>query len=334
MRITPEIKAQFDANRLRMTNVNSSLKKYFWAMLVIGAAMFAMSFFAGALSTIGENRGHNAGIFYRAMSSGVFQILFGILSIVFGWMTTAKKRIPCIALLVLYSCFAVGILVQKNGTFNSGNLIFLGAGILLNAWAMHLLNEDAELREQPGYPHFVPEAAFRAEYEESADVVARRAAAQDHMESLGTPAMPFPPTEHDSYLKPEPQLYQPLVPEPVFGSAPKPLGPTPSIRLPEEVNVSGPIKLEDFSAASVKTAPEQCANAEIPENITLEQLDALIAAQKAAALPQVDASEVLADMAALPSHATVQGHPEMLPSPEEVRARMAAMKRAREEHLS
>ena len=51
-----------------------------------------------------------------------------------------------------------------------------------------------------------------------------------------------------------------------------------------------------------------------------------------AAMPQADPAAMLADMTALPSHATQKGNPDMLPTPEEVRARLAAMKRAREEH--
>ena len=74
------------------------------------------------------------------------------------------------------------------------------------------------------------EAAFRAEYEESADVVARRAAAQDHMDSIGTPAMPFPPTAHDTYIKPEPKRPEMTFQEPAF----------PEPKLPEPVSAAEP----------------------------------------------------------------------------------------------
>lgn len=337
MQITPEMRAEFENNRLAKQKLEHNLKKYFWASVIIGAAMFAMSFFAGAISTMdrGGNRGPN--IFYAAMSAGFFQIIFGILTVVLGFLTSAKKRVPCIMLLVLYSLFAVGILVQKNGTFNAGNIIFLIAGIALNVWALHQINIDEELKTKVGYPHFVPEASFRAEYEESADVVARRAAASADMETIGGAAAPAPVSAPVPQPVSAPQIPQPAVSDPVFSSAPKPLGPTPSVRLPDAVNVSGPVSLADMTSTSGRVVfekqPEQLPPQPAPDHSMLQSLDdAPFAVQKESALPQVNAADMLAEMTAMPSHATVQGNPDMLPSPEEVRARMAAMKRAREEH--
>lgn len=336
MRITPEMEAQFNDNRVRMQTMERRLRIYMWIMVFLGAGIFGTAFMAGALSTLHDGA-QGPGIFYTAMSTGMYQILLGIMTIITGLMTSSKKRTPCTVALAVYAVSAILVLLRLNGTFLGGNLIYLAAGIGLNIWAQLLLNENADLSQQVGYPHFVPQAAYRAEYEESADVAARRANASKHMEALGTPAMPFPPTEQDVYIKPEPMKIPEAAADPVFGNAPKPLGPTPSIRLPEEVNVSGPVNLDEMTNVPPvipNPAPAQPLPMPTPENMTLENLDAYIKAQKEAALPQVNADDLLADMAAIPSHATMQGNPDMLPTPEEVRARMAAMKRAREEHLS
>ena len=69
-----------------------------------------------------------------------------------------------------------------------------------------------------------------------------------------------------------------------------------------------------------------------PTDVSLDSLAAQTPQGNEAALPQADPAAMLADMASIPSHATVKGNPDMLPSAEDVKARLAAMKRAREEH--
>lgn len=334
MRITPQMEEEFEQNRLRMNKVNSSLRKYLWWSVALGAITFSLAFFAGAMS-VREDGAEGPGIFYTAMSAGVFQILLGITTIILSGLTYMKKRVPGIILLLLYLISLALIIMRPDQGFRIGNIVLILPGIALNIYAQIIISADQDLQELPGYPHFDPKAAFPAEFEESADVLARRAAASEHMDILGTPAQPFPPTDLECVTAGSEVPFAPAyVPqERAEDGRPKPLGPTPSIRLPQEVSVSGPVDLSAMSKPfSVPQAPVLPPEPVKVPDISLDSLTAAVSAQQAPEKPQLNAADMLADMNAFPSHATQQGNPDMLPSPEEVRARLAAMKRAREEH--
>ena len=114
---------------------------------------------------------------------------------------------------------------------------------------------------------------------------------------------------------------------------PKALGPTPSIRLPQSVSVSGPLDLSDMTKPfGTKQAPVLPPEPVAVPDVSLASLAAAADAVQPPVQPQPDPAVMLADMTAIPSHATTQGNPDMLPTPEEVRERLAAMRRAREEH--
>ena len=92
--------------------------------------------------------------------------------------------------------------------------------------------------------------------------------------------------------------------------------------------------LNDMDVSQHEAPPPAAPQPEQP--LPQIQLDSLTTVKKTeeAALPQLNAADMLAEMTAIPSHATVQGNPDMLPTPEDVRERLAAMKRARQEHPS
>lgn len=319
MAVSPQMQAQYDANRLRMNRLNANFRKYMWGMLALGATIFCSSLFAGALSTLKANE-EGPWIFYTAMSAGVYQVLLGLATILFGWMTSAKKRVPSFILLGIYALGMMMILFRQNGTFAAANIFFLLTGIGLNVWAQMLFNEDDALKEQPGYPLFSVEADVRAHYEVPLNVAARRAEASENMAAVGTPDAPVsaPPM-------PAPAAAPAAKEDGVF-SNPKPLGPTPAVTLPPEVDISG------LEVMQQRSGTVQTAQAPIPvPDVALETLTNQTAGQKEA-LPQLNAADMLADMRDIPSHATVQGNPDMLPTPEDVRARLAAMRKARSEH--
>lgn len=320
MAVSPKMQAQYDANRLRMNKLNANFRKYMWIMLGLGATIFCSAFFAGAMSTLKANE-EGPWIFYSAMSAGVFQVLLGLTTIVLGWMASAKKRVPSLILLGIYAFGMLMILLRQNGTFATANIFFLLVGIGLNIWAQMLFNEDALLKEQPGYPLFSVEADVRAHYEVPLHVAVRRAEASSDMAAVGSPApAPMP--------NPEPAAAPAVRGDGIF-SDPKPLGPTPAVTLPPEVDISG-VDLELMQRSETVQAAPEPAPRPVPD-VALETLTDRKSGQKEA-LPQLNAADLLADMRDIPSHATVQGNPDMLPTPEEVRARLAAMKKARSEH--
>ncbi len=313
MRYTPEQEAQFNANRMRMKQIDGHFRIYMWANLFLGAVIFISAFAAGMLSTKQDEQ-EGPWIFYTAMSAGVFQILLGLATIVFGWMASGKKRIPSLILLGINVLGLLMVLLRENGTFNAGNAFFTIVGIALNIWAQFLCNHNEELKECEGYPHFVIEAAYAAQYELPENVRVRQEQASSAMETVGQ--QPEPASAKSAFA-PAPDLF----------SDPAPVKLPPEVRLASE-QALGISEMTDGQSISLAKPVQQPA---APVDASLESLTAAVP-QAAAALPQVSAEAMLADMTAIPSHATMQGNPDLLPSPEEVRARMAAMKRAREEH--
>ena len=315
MGISPEVEAQYENNRLRMMQVNRGFRRFMWFSIILGALIFSTSFFAGAASTLHDHQ-EGPSIFYYAMSSGAFQILFGLVTILLGWLTAMKNRVPSLISLGVDALGFLMILLGKNGTFSTINIIFVALGIALNVWAQMLCNANDELKLQPGYPLFSVQADYRAHYEIPADVLARKAQASTHMAEIGRAA-----------ANPETA--------PAAASAPNLfLNPAP-VRLPEEVKLSAETEqslgISEMTGSSTLFLPkaEQLA---APSDASLDSLSVQTPQVSEAALPQVDAADLLADMTAIPSHATLKGNPDMLPTPEEVKARLAAMKKARAEH--
>ncbi|MBQ9907479.1 MAG: hypothetical protein IJM46_11995 [Oscillospiraceae bacterium] len=315
MGISPEVEAQYESNRLRMLQVNSGFRRFMWLSIILGAMIFSTSFFAGAASTLHDHQ-EGPSIFYYAMSSGAFQILFGLVTILLGWLTAMKNRVPSLISLGIDAVGFLTIILGKNGTFSVINIVFVMLGIALNIWAQMLCNADDELKSQPGYPLFSVQADYRAHYEVPADVLARKAQASTHMAEIGRAAA-NPETAPEAV--PAPNLF---------------LNPTP-VKLPPEVKLSAETAQSLGISEMTGSAPQFVPKAEAlaaPTDVSLDSLTVQTPQVSEAALPQIDAADMLADMTAIPSHATLKGNPDMLPTPEEVKARLAAMKKARAEH--
>ena len=133
MAISQATEEQYENNRLRMMQVNRGFRRYMWSCIILGAMIFSTAFFAGAASTLHDQQ-ENAMIFYYAMSAGVFQILLGLATIILGWLTAAKNRIPSLISLGIDLVGLIAILMGISKTFPAINIIFLAIGIALNIW--------------------------------------------------------------------------------------------------------------------------------------------------------------------------------------------------------
>lgn len=306
MNFADETERRYNENKLRMNTVNRRFNLYLWSHVILGALIFSTSFMAGAVSTTEH---HATEKFYFAMSAGVFQILLSIATIVLGWLASSKRRIPSLILLGIYLFSLLMIILGKNGTFSAANIFFLTIGAGLNIAMQFVFNENSDLKQEPGYPLFSLNADRRAHYE--APLYVRKAQASDEMQGIGTPiSAPVQP-------QPQPQ------PESLFASVPE-------VKLPPEVRLSKePDLSEMIGSASQPVQPK--VQLQKPDNVSLTGLAPERSGQQQQ-LPQLSPDAVLADMGAFPSHAATQGDPSLLPSPEEVRARLAAMKQARETH--
>ena len=191
--------------------------------------------------------------------------------------------------------------------------------IALNIWAQLLCNQNDELKTQPGYPIFSIQADTRAHYELPKDVLIRQQQASKHMSSIGgNPAPAQVPKQPEQPAQ-----------QPASASAFAPVKLPPEIKLHSETEQS--LGIADMTGTTHQFMPKPETLA-APTDVSLDSLAAQTPQGNEAALPQADPAAMLADMASIPSHATVKGNPDMLPSAEDVKARLAAMKRAREEH--
>ena len=328
MSISPQVEAQYESNRLKMSKVNHDFRIYMWCGIALGALIFFTSFMAGAMSTAKGNA-EGPSIFYNAMSAGVFQILLGLLTIVLSWLTAMKTRVPSLILLGVDAVGILLILLRRNGTFTGANLIFLIASIALNIWAQLLCNQNDELKTQPGYPIFSIQADTRAHYELPKDVLIRQQQASKHMSSIGGNPAPAQVPKQPEQPAQQPASASAFAPSPILFLDPAPVKLPPEIKLHSETEQS--LGIADMTGTTHQFMPKPETLA-APTDVSLDSLAAQTPQGNEAALPQADPAAMLADMASIPSHATVKGNPDMLPSAEDVKARLAAMKRAREEH--
>ncbi len=314
MQLSPEMEARFAENRLKKFKIEHDLKNGFWAFLILGVIIFGSALFAGASSAMTDNK-RGPMIFYTAFASGLFQILLGIGTIIAGTLNYRKIRIAGLIYLGIAVILLINRFMHIGESLAIFNIIFLLIAIGLSVWIQTVFNKEDLLKEEPGYPLFSPEASFAAKYE--APLHVRMAKASDHMETIGAPPAPAEAAA--------PAI--PAVPAPAFGNVPE-------VRLPNEVRLPS---ASDFglSAELGSGSSTPAAVPQISGDVTLDSFAAGtggVQEQGVSALPQVSAEDLLMDMTAVPSHATIQGDASKLPSPDEVRARLAAMKRARDEH--
>ena len=332
MAMSPEMQARFESNRLKKLELERRMKLFFWLMIGLAAIMFCSSMMAGAIST---RRPGQAGpeTFYNAISAGFMQVLLAIATIVTAFFTAMKHRVTGIVYIGLCAVGILLILTGLNGTLAAANVLLLLVGAGLSVWGQLLCAQDFDLQQEPGYPLFSIEAFTPAKYEAPLNVIAARASASSAMDTVGA-KQPAPvrlpeqqPVQAPPFQQPAPAPQQETA---FFHNLPS----GNAVRMPNEVRVSG--GKEGALGFSDLTEGRQAAPAipqpQLSENILLAQLSDEVHAVAQEALPQVRAEDLLMDMNAVPSHAVQQGDASMLPDPAEVRARMAAMKRAREEH--
>ena len=318
MKLSPEAEEKLAENRLKKLKNDADNKKCFWAFVALGCIIFGTSFFAGARSTMLDGA-HGSGIFYTAMAAGFFQILLGIGMVIIGFINYRRSPVAgtccigvCLFMLLYY-------LLHLEQNIAGINIVLIFAALALCAWAQIITHREEALKTEEGYPLFSPEASYAGEYELPADVRLRQQSASRAMGTVGPPAAPPLPAS--------PEQETAAAAASLFGGK--------DVRLPQEVRLPE-VQTADFGLeAELGTARAAIPAPQITGDVTLDSFaaDAPAAPKTGAeALPKVSAEELLMDMTAVPSHAVKKGDASQLPDPAEVRARMAAMKKARDEH--
>jgi len=309
MKMSGAMQEQYENCRIRMVNVNRNFKRYMWFQLALSILFFVFTMYAGASSTLNEGQ-RGPSKFYYAMEAGIIQILMAAASLVFGFLAAAKKRIASYLLLILYLFMLIYTLTGTHIQLQLANCALFLGGLALNGWIQMVFAEEEMLKTQPGYPHFSVHMEENSEYE-APIYVTHRDSAQD-MDTVGAAS-----------------------------SAKKAAAPAKNASSSDVPYPAGTQLQED--AFSEMTVPERKAApaASVPKpNVTLESFDASAKKaaeqeadkQKQAMLERQRALEasMLSDMTPETAVHHSEGDVSMLPSPEEVRARMAAMKKARE----
>lgn len=315
--MSPELQAMYQANRVKMLELKRQFRMFFWFTVALAAMWFGSAFFIGAASTIDESvKGPFK--FFTAMSTGVMQILIAIATFVLGSLTSQRKRIPSLIAIGIYGVSLVVLLLQVKTSLSPLSIGLLVLSLGVHIWAQMLCNHDDELKEEPGYPLFSVEADTPAEFEVSAVVRARAKKASEDMETVGGGSAA--PAHHKPELTApsEPIALSEIYANRVPGQAPPKLGPisleTQQVNFPP----AAAERLEAFAAPEPVPQPEIAAPApEIPQVQPLSADDILGVADEG-----------------LSGRANYQPHEELLPDPAEVRRRLAAMKKAREQGKS
>ena len=331
MAVSPEMQARFEANRMKKLDLERHMRVFFWLMIGLAAVMFFSTIFAGAVST---RRPDQSGpeTFYNAISAGFLQVLLAIVTIVTAFFTSMKYRVPGIIYIGVCGVSLFLILASLNGALAAGNVLLLIAGAGLSIWGQMLCAQDYDLQQEPGYPLFSIEAFTPAKYEAPLNVIAARARASSTMDTVG--GQQPEPVQQSAPAVSAQQFAQPApIPQPTpdfFHNLPA----GSDVRMPNEIRLSGgkegALSFSDLTEGRQTAAP--IPQPQLSEDVSLAQLSDSTQPADGDVLPQLRAEDLLMDMTAVPSHAVQQGDESMLPDPAEVRARMAAMKRAREEH--
>ena len=297
MKMSRELQAKYEQNRLAMTKVEQDYKLFLRLSLVLSVIWFACAFFVGALSTTNEGQQAQT-IFYRAMGTGMAHFLLAAATIVLGWMVAAKKRLAGLILLALNVLCTILVVLNKTVSLAAFDILLLVAGIVLNVWGQMISSRNDILREEPGYPLFSIEADTPAEYELPLHLRNRQAA--DHMDTIGGEAKPAGPAQPAHAMM--------------------------SLQPPET-----PMQFSEMTGGGTQMRPSE-DTLTVPDHLSFDNFNtaAQTQSQPAAAPAQPEAADFLVEMTPETAQRNYTPNMEALPTPEEVRARLAAMKAERE----
>lgn len=303
MKLSGEMQERYEACRLRMAEDQKRFKLYLKIQIAISCILFFLTMYAGASSTLHEDVSGPAK-FYYAMDVGIIQALMGIGSLILGFLTAGKKRVPSLILLVGYLLLLLYTLFGNHIQLVIGNAVLLSGGLALNLWIQGAFSDLEDLKTQPGYPHFSVFMEENSEYESPLYVKNRQSTGQ--METLGGAQT----AQKSSARAAQMPLGSGMTAEEAFSDM---TVPERRSRSAEAALPKPEVALEGFGQSVRHTAEES----EAQKREQLERQRSLEAA-------------MLAEMTPESAHHDSAGDVSMLPTAEEVRARMAAMKKARE----
>lgn len=292
MALTAEESREYEAHRLEMNKINHDMRLIFWGHIILVAVFLVMIFIVG----ITETKNHEgAAIWYYSMESAALEAFCAIVSLAFALLSGIRKRLPALGMLAFYALLAILAIVHVPTTLSIGNVIPAAIGIGLNGWRLwHILRLE-QLSECPGYPLFSEHASEPAHYE-SLYHVSRAQSRDSAMQDTRPEGRPL--FEDD---------------RPQDGSV-------------SEASLG--LGAMDDSLPVQSGRKETIAAADV----ALDGMGEAAVSGRTELQPTASAEVLLSDMSAEGSAKKKQYAPdaEALPTPEEVRARLAAMKKAQQ----
>lgn len=283
-------KNEMQEHRIEMLTIDRRFRLIFWGHVALTAVFVVLIFLMGVTET---KKHEGAAIWYYSMESGILEMVFAVFTLVLGIISSAKNRIASTILLAFFGLLIILSLAHIPETLNTGNAVPGVLGLALTGWQQYQFLRMEALSQYPGYPLF-SEASEPAHYD-SLYHVSRKRTQEDAMDRVGDleSGRRFSgsrPTGGDVTAE-------------SLGITDSPLG----------------------SAHAPQGAPLQKA-----EGVALDTMGETAASGRAEVHPAAHADVLLDDMSAEGSAKAKQYAPDetALPTPEEVRARLAAMKQA------
>ena len=295
MALTEEKKQQYQECRLKKAQADRNFRRIFWGYIAVAGAFILMTLIAGALSSRTGNH-HTAMIFYYSFESGMIEFICAIVTIVLAMFAESKRRTPSLILLAFFALILLCALLPKPETVIRANVVPALCGIALNIWQQLQFNQLEWLETQEGYPLF-SEASHPAHFETMYHVKAAQPADSD-MDAVGGTAY-AKKQQHTAALSHE-------ATEEMYGfSDLNGSQSAPHLASEKTLQSAGDVALSGFAESAAAGRPAEAA-------------------------PAAGSDILLSDMSAEGStvHKNYAPDADALPTPEEVRARLAAMKQA------
>lgn len=295
----PKTQAEMDEmqqHRNMMYQTTHNLKLLFWGYVALSCAFMILGVAASALQA-GDDANVGPAKWYYGFESGMLEIAVSVITLILAFLVFMKNRLCSLILLGVHACLFILAITGAMTTFTKINILPTALGIMLGVWGQLQFRQLAYLKEQKGYPHFSAYADEPAHYD-SLYHVHRAQHPGDAMQGVGEaePSRRFAPDRPHTAGVTEESLH-----------------------------------LNDITQGDVRQGAKQSAI--MPQaDIALDAMADSAVSGKTEVLPEATQAVLLDDMTAEGSAQTKQYAPDAdaLPTPEEVRARLAAMKQAQQ----
>ena len=284
-------------NRILMHETNRNLKLLFWGYIVLVIVFLIMGLVASALMVNDESHVGPAKWYY-GIESGILEFAAGFVTLVLAVLISAKNRVCTLLLLGLHIILFVAALAGVLETFPKVNIIPTALGIALGLWGQRQFSALEYLQQQKGYPHFSAHDIDEPAHYDSLYHVRRAQSPDDAMNKVGE-ADTSRRYQHDRPHSEGVTEASLGIGEMLDGSAPQTQ--TDAVPMPA-ANVSLDAMAQDAVSGRTEELP-------VPQHaVLIEDMSAEGSAQAKQYAPDAEA----------------------LPTPEDVRARLAAMKQAKQ----